>query len=66
MWMAFALFDDPERGGEVMTTINSQLGRSAGDAFARLKRGAHEADTGDPRDLIRKTEQLSRFVLARN
>jgi energy-coupling factor transporter ATP-binding protein EcfA2 len=64
MWMAIALFDDPERGGDVMGALNNHLGRPAGDAFLRLKRGVHEADTGDLKDLIRKTEQITHFVLA--
>jgi energy-coupling factor transporter ATP-binding protein EcfA2 len=62
MWLALALFDDVEKGGEVFTSLNRRLGPAAGDTLARLKRGAHEPDAGDLRELVRHTEKLAAFV----
>ena len=61
-WMALALFDDPERGGDVMSTLNKRQGPWAGDLFSRLKKGAHEGDTGDLKALIKDTKHLTSFV----
>jgi hypothetical protein len=62
IWMALALFDDPERGGEVMSTLNNRQGLWAGNVFSRLKKGAHEGDAGDLRRLIRETQNLAGFL----
>jgi hypothetical protein len=55
---ALALFDDKNRGGEVMRRLN-QFGGWAGDVFRQCKDGVHEAMTSDLQGLIRDTERLS-------
>ena len=65
-WMALALFDDSERGGDVMSTLNKRQGPWAGDLFSRLKKGAHEGDTGDLKGLIKETQHLTGFVASLN
>jgi hypothetical protein len=65
-WMALALFDDSERGGDVMSTLNKRQGPWAGDLFSRLKKAAHEGDTGDLKGLIKETQHLTGFVASLN
>jgi hypothetical protein len=62
MWMALAVFNDIERGGDVMKMLNERLGPAAGNTFSRLKKGAHEPDPGDLKQLVKYTESLTRFV----
>lgn len=54
---ALALFDDADRGGDVLNRLN-RMGSRAGDAFMRCNRGAHEADTGDLAGLVDDTQFL--------
>lgn len=54
---ALALFDDPERGGDVMTRLN-RIGGWAGTAFRRCKEGAHGEDDGDIRQLVQDADKL--------
>jgi len=61
-WMALALFNDSERGGDVMSTLNKRQGPWAGDLFSRLKKGAHEGDAGDLKGLIKEAKHLTGFV----
>ena len=60
---ALALFDDRERGGDVMAGLN-KMGGWAGDAFKNCKEGAHQEFTGDIQQLIRDTEKLADKVQA--
>lgn len=55
--LALALFDDVERGGEVLTRLNS-YGRWAGDAFQISRKGVHAAYAGDLMTLVQDTERL--------
>jgi recombinational DNA repair ATPase RecF len=59
---ALALFDDKDRGGDVMRRLN-QFGSWAGAAFKDCKDGAHGGVTTDFRTLIENTEDLCRRVL---
>ncbi|MXZ70762.1 MAG: AAA family ATPase [Acidobacteria bacterium] len=40
--LALALFDDAERAGDVLPSINAKWGRSAGDAVTWSNRGSHD------------------------
>ena len=60
---ALALFDDRERGGDVMARLN-RIGGWAGDVFKDCKEGAHQEFTGDIQNLIRDTEKLADKVQA--
>lgn len=57
---ALALFDDKDRGGDVLARINSQFGNRAADAFQRSQKGAHNVVDGDLRDLVRDSATLAR------
>ena len=54
---ALALFDDREKGGDVMRRLN-QFGSWAGDTFVQSNKGAHGAGADDLRELVRNTESL--------
>ena len=60
MFAALALFDDPDRGGDVLGTINARFGRRAADAFQRVNKGAHHGESGDLRDMVAETAKLAR------
>ena len=58
---ALALFDDRDRGGDVMARLN-RIGGWAGVAFKDCEEGAHQEFTGDIQLLIRDTEKLAEKV----
>lgn len=55
---SLALFDDRDRGGEVMARVN-KFGTWAGDAFKQCNEGAHKEYAGDLKMLIDDTEKLA-------
>ncbi len=57
---ALALFDDPERGGEVYRSLNNRFGAQATDAFRACNEGAHGGYDGPLHQLIRDTRSLAR------
>ena len=59
---ALALFDDKQRGGDVMRRLN-QYGGWAGDTFKQCNEGAHGAATADLKQLVENTESLCERVL---
>jgi recombinational DNA repair ATPase RecF len=59
---ALALFDDRERGGDVMKRLN-QFGSWAGDVFRDCKEGAHGSSSADFKQLIENTESLCERIL---
>jgi len=54
---ALALFDDRDKGGDVMRRLN-QFGSWAGDVFVQSNKGAHGTGVDDLRKLVRSTESL--------
>jgi len=60
---ALALFDDREKGSEVMARLN-KFGGWAGDAFKGCKEGTHQEFAGDIQLLIKDTERLTERVQA--
>lgn len=60
---ALALFDDKERGGDVMRRLN-QFGSWAGDVFRQCKDGVHGGTSADLNLLIKDAEKLTERVLA--
>ncbi|MEE9386099.1 MAG: hypothetical protein V3V08_22025 [Nannocystaceae bacterium] len=62
--VALALFDDPNRGGDVLTTPNNKLDRDATNAYQAIRSGAHGGWTGSYRDLVRHAEKLARHLEA--
>lgn len=59
---AFALFDDRERGGDVMNRLN-KWGSWAGDVFRQCKDGPHSEVEGDLQLMIKNTEKLANQIL---
>ena len=57
---ALALFDDAERGGDVMTRINKSFGEQAATGFKTCNRGAHVGYEGDSMGLIRTVADLAK------
>lgn len=55
---ALALFDDKDRGGDVIKRLN-QFGPWAGDVFKQSKDGVHQAVAGDLKLMIRDAEKLA-------
>ena len=55
---ALALFDDADKGGDVMTRLN-KFGGWAGDVFKQCNEGAHKEYAGDLQQLISDTERLT-------
>lgn len=55
---ALALFNDKEKGGDVMSRLN-KFGSWAGDVFRQCKDGAHNEVAGDLKLIIRDTERLA-------
>lgn len=56
--LALAIYDDPARGGEVYTWLNTKIARWAGDLASELNKGSHGDSTLDPKNLVRDTEKL--------
>lgn len=57
---SLALFDDAERGGDVLGRLNSAYGHRSADAFQRVNKGAHQPVEGDLEDLVRDSAVLAR------
>jgi len=59
---ALALFDDREKGSDVMKRLN-KFGSWAGDVFMQCKEGAHNEVEGNLQLIIRDTERLAAKIL---
>lgn len=59
---ALVLFDDRDKGGDVMKRLN-QFGPWAGDLFKQCNEGAHHAVAADLKAMIRDTERLTVKIL---
>ncbi len=57
--MALALFDDPDRGGDVLGRLNNAYGAWAADAYQACRRGVHGGYTGDLPRLVRDVRTLT-------
>jgi energy-coupling factor transporter ATP-binding protein EcfA2 len=56
-----AVFDDPTRGGDLSSRLQS-AGPGAVDAFRMCKKGAHKGLKGDLRPFIKDVESLTRWL----
>jgi hypothetical protein len=56
---ALALFDDPQRGGDVLARLTSRYGRRAADAYQACKKGVHEVYRKDLTLLVNDTRALA-------
>jgi hypothetical protein len=62
-WAALALFDTPDRAGDVLPYLNKQS-KEAADTFQLLNAAAHEGLTGPATDVVRSTEKLAGWLRA--
>ena len=60
--LALTLFDDADRGGDVLTRLNTAFGRSGGEAYRICNEGAHTMFGGDMLMLVRDAEKLARWI----
>jgi hypothetical protein len=65
VFMALALFDDGNRGGDVLGLLHRQFGGRAPAVFKAVNTGAHEPIDYDLRDLVRDTGVLARQLAER-
>lgn len=56
---ALALFDDPQRGGDVLARLNSRYGRRAADAYRACRHGVHGAYLDELPALVNDTRALA-------
>lgn len=63
--LALALFDDARRASEVMSRVNAQWGREAGDAIAKSNRGSHDPiPPAQLEELVDTTVRATRRILS--
>jgi len=60
-FVAFALFDDPQRTGEVMPRLNRES-REAADLIRILNEGAHGVEIGERVGIVRHAERLAGWL----
>jgi predicted ATPase len=60
-FVAFALFDDPQRVGDVMPRLNRES-REAADLLRILNEGAHGIEIGERVGVVRHAERLARWL----
>lgn len=56
-----AVFDDPDRGGDLLATLR-RAGPRAVDTFRGCKQGAHRGISGDLRTFVEDTQQLAGWL----
>ena len=56
---SLALYDDRDRGSDVLPRINREFGPEQGDAFTASNRGPHEGYAGDLKTLTQRTSTLT-------
>ena len=56
---SLALYDDKDRGSDVLPRINRDFGPEQGDAFTASNRGPHEGYAGDLKALTQRTSTLT-------
>ncbi len=56
--LALALFDDPDRGSDVLPNLNKHFGRWAADAYQACRKGVHGHALRDPRQTVQDTRKL--------
>ena len=56
---SLALYDDKDRGVEVLPRINREFGSEQGDAFTASNKGPHEGYAGDLKALAQRTSTLT-------
>ena len=61
--LALALFDDPSRGGDVLTHVNNKFGHRAGDVVVACNKGVHEGGAANLDDLVRDADRLAHELL---
>lgn len=57
--LSLALFDEPGRGGDVLSTVNNRWGTRKGDVVKGVNRGVHEVLGGDLEAFVRDAASLA-------
>lgn len=60
--LALAVFDDIERGGDVLDHLNRTHGRPAGAAYVACRKGVHGNWHGDLPDLVRQVRRITEAI----
>jgi len=62
--VAFALFDDPDRGAAVLEELNKQVGREVTDGYQAIRKHTHGSAlyAGDLSSLIEQTKRLATLL----
>lgn len=59
--VSLALFDDPDRSGDVLGHVHNKYGKAAADALAWCNKGAHAGGSGD---LLQRVDDLAKLARA--
>ena len=59
---ALAIFDDVERGGDVVSRLQSEAGPSLADAFRQCDEGGRDVQPAAALDLVRQASKLTAWV----
>ena len=59
-----ALFDDEQKGSEVLRTLRNKFSTEAVETFQACRSGAHERYDGDVVSLVKSSERLAQQVRA--
>jgi hypothetical protein len=62
--VSLALFDDPQKAGEVLPRLNKES-REFADVYRMCNEGAHGVEVGARIDFIRQAEKLAKWLQAR-
>jgi hypothetical protein len=62
---ALAIFDDAERGGDVLSHYNARQGSWAGDVHQACNKGVHGGRVVEPLNLTRDTHRLTEWLRGR-
>jgi hypothetical protein len=60
-----ALFDDVDKGGDVLARLRNEFGPQYADAFQAVQKGAHHGFDGNLQDLVRDSAVLARRLAER-
>ncbi len=60
MRLSLALFDEPDRGSDVLKTVANRFGAPAANAVRLVNKGVHEELGADLGELVRDTAVLAR------
>ena len=60
-FVSFALFDDPQRAGDVLPRVHKES-KDTADLFRVLNEGAHGMESGFRVEIVRRSEKLAQWL----